>query len=115
MGLNANTHIWFGVRMGTDKYPQNPLWRVPGELYDRLEDKGEIQVVGLIFRKFYNADESVGFGVELIDHGWREGSMELDLNALSRKVQKLMPRVKTAFSVLQIPFEPKVWLATSLP
>ena len=115
MGLVANTHIWLGIQMGTVQGSLNPFWGVPEELYDRLEDKGEIQVVGLIFRKFYHADEPIGFGVELLDHGWREGSIEMDLAAMNKHVQHIMPRVKTAFSVLQITVEPKVWLAADLP
>ena len=112
MGLDANTHIWLGVQMGNSL---DPLGRAPDDLYDRIEDKGEIQVAGLIFRKFYHADKVVGFGIELLDHGWREGSMELDLIAMNNHVQHIMPRVRTAFSVLQITVEPKVWLATDLP
>ncbi|OGN22709.1 MAG: hypothetical protein A2918_01155 [Candidatus Yanofskybacteria bacterium RIFCSPLOWO2_01_FULL_42_49] len=111
MGLDANTVIWIGVQMGE---ATNPLENAPDEIYDRLEDKGEIQVAGLDFRKFYHADEPVGFGVELLDRGWRDGSKELDLVALNRKVQELMPRIKTAFSVLKITVEPKVWLGTHL-
>lgn len=115
MGLDANSVIWLGVQLnpGLSELP-NPLENAPDDMYDRLEDKGEIQVAGLTFRKFYHADEPVGFGVELLDRGWREGSMELDLIVLNQKVQKLMPRVQTAFSVLKITVEPKVWLGTHL-
>ena len=112
MGLDANTHIWLGVQMGDSL---DPLGSAPDDLHDRIADEGEIQVAGLTFRKFYHAEEPIGFGVELLDRGWREGSMELDLDAMDKKVQEMMPRVKTAFSVLQITVEPKVWLATDLP
>lgn len=115
MGFDANSVIWLGVQlnMGLSELP-NPLENVPDEMYDRLEDKGEIQVAGLTFRKFYHADEPVGFGVELLDRGWRKGSTELDLVALNQKVQQLMPRFQVAFSVLKITIEPKVWLGTHL-
>ena len=118
MGLDANTVIWLGVliRMGDTISGQatNPLDNAPDEIYDQLEDEGEIQVAGLNFRKFYHADEPVGFGVELLNRGWRDDSKELNLVAINQEVQALIPRVREAFSVLKITVEPKVWLGTHL-
>ena len=116
MGLDANTVIWLGVRTRRGRSELYGLLKdLPEEVYDELQKNGEVEFEGLKFREFNHADEPVGFGTELLDQGWREGSTELDLVALNQKVQEMIPKVKLAFAKMMVTAEPKVWLATNLP
>lgn len=114
MGLNVNTQIWLGVKVEDRNELGELLQDLSEEVYQQLQDYDEIKFVDLKFRRFNHAEEPVGFGIELLDQSWRDGPKELNLSVLARKVQELMPKVKSAFMALGIKAEPKVWLATNL-
>lgn len=114
MGFDANTQIWLGVKAGPDGLNE-VLRNVPDSIYDELEDNGETKLEGLKFRLFRHADEPMGFGVELLDHGWRNSAIEVNLSSLSQEVNEMRPKVKKVFVQLGITVEPKLWLATHLP
>lgn len=111
MGLDADTVIWLGVG---EKELDEVISGLLDEMCDELEDRGQIQIAGLTFRKFYHAEETVGFGVELLNHSWRDGDVNFDLASLFKKVQDLMPKAVKVFEAMNIKVEPKVWLGTHL-
>jgi len=114
VGLYANTQIWLGAKVSDRRELGELLRDLSEEVYQQLEDCDEINFVDLKFRRFNHAEEPVGFGIELLDQGWREGPQELNLSSLAEKVQELMPKIKSAFIALGIKAEPKIWIATNL-
>jgi len=111
MGLDANSVIWLGVN---EDSVSEALGNLPDEMRDALDNVGEIELEGLTFREFHHADEPVGFGVEILDHGWRTGTINFNPSDLTQRVQDLMPKVTKAFQAMNINAEPKVWLGTHL-
>jgi len=114
MGMDANTQIWFGFRVDDRGELSNVLANLPEELYDELQERDEIEMNGLEFRIFRHADDPVGFGIELLDQGWRDGPTVVDLPALVKKVQEMMPQVIHTLKTVGITNEPHVWLGTHL-
>lgn|SRR3989338_7404602 len=114
MGMDANTQIWLGFRENPHGDLDGIFALLPSELYIELLEYGEIEVNDLEFRVFKHDDEPVGFGIELLDQGWREGPIEVDLADLAKDVRKMMPKVIRTLKTVGITNKPQVWLATNL-
>ena len=114
MGVDASTQIWLGFKVNYRRELISLLGELPEELYDELQEQGEIEMNGLKFRIFKHAYDPVGFGIELLDQGWRDGPTVFDLTALTKKVQEMTPRVVQTLKTVGITNEPNVWLATNL-
>lgn len=114
MGLDANTQIWVGFKENPHGDLGGIIALLPDHLYNELREYGVIEISGLEFRMFNHADEPIGFGVELLDQGWRNGPTKVDLAAMAKKVREMMPRVIETLKTVGITNEPNVWLATNL-
>lgn len=114
MGIDANTQIWLGFRENPHGDLGGIIALLPDHLHNELREYGVIEVNGLEFRIFNHADEPVGFGVELLDQGWRNGPTKVDLTAMAKKVEEMTARVVQALKKVGITNEPTVWLATNL-
>ena len=114
MGMNANTQIWLGFREDSQGEPFNVISRLPAWFCKGLEKRGWVEFSGFEFRMFKHADDLIGFGIELLDRGWRDGPVTLDLMALAKKVQEVIPSVENNLKLLGITDKPCVWLATNL-
>ena len=114
MGVDASTQIWLGFKVNYRRELISLLGELPEELYDELQEQGEIEMNGLKFRIFKHAYDPVGFGIELLDQGWRDVPTVFDLTALTKKVQEMTPRVVQTLKTVGITNEPNVWLATNL-
>ncbi len=56
MGTDANTQIWLGFRVADRGELSNVLAELPEELYDDLQERGQIVMNGLEFKIFNHAD-----------------------------------------------------------
>ena len=118
MGLDANTVIWLGVKVGSRDELGDLLREFAeeeSEKYEHLMAEGEVNFFGSKLKIFKHADEPIGLGIELVDRGWRESPVELDLSNLSSQIPILTSRIRFLFANMKITAEPKVWLATVLP
>ena len=114
MGMDANTQIWLGFKENFYGDLGGILALLPDHLYNELQEYGIIEIGGLKFRTLNHADELVGFGVELLDRGWRDGPFKVDLTVMAKKVQEMMPSVVNTLKTVGITNEPNVWLSTNL-
>ncbi|MBI4158179.1 MAG: hypothetical protein HY505_00960 [Candidatus Yanofskybacteria bacterium] len=112
--MDANTQIWLGFRADGQGELVDVLAKLPEELYDELQVRDEVVMNGLRFKMFKHADDPVGFGIELLDQGWRDGPTVVDLPALVKRIQNMMPSVVYTLKTIGITNEPHVWLATNL-
>lgn len=114
MGTNANTQIWLGVEVENWQDIKELLIGFAEESYDRLLDGEDVEVEGLKFRVFKQAEEPVGFGILLLDRSWRDGPVGINPAAFAKSIEEKVPQVKRAFVARGIMAEPQVWLATTL-
>ena len=107
MGMDAKTDVWVGY--DADKV----FGRLPDEVVSQLENRGDIEVDGVLIRDYFVSDERVGLGVELLYHDWDYGLKEIDLDDLTKKASELKSKVSQIFKGWGIDDEPKVLLASS--
>lgn len=114
MGGDARTVMWLGVSVKDEDDLEKLLEDVPEYMYDQLrsEDKVSVENVFLSVIKFPDSGDPIGFGMELINRGWRDGTMEFDIDAMAQLVRTRTPWLEAVFKRTNIDAKVKVCLAS---